>query len=174
MKKLTFDFWHTEHNGDITAAYFVTDKKYPGLNVCQDYPVSYDEIILPAAPDQKVILPTKTNRLSSVLRGCVRNSIPAFGQAPEVYRIKETFSTKTTRKRNGELKRFINAGGKSAPWLRWQPARLLTCTSRCSGPGLWIRSGVMTNSGLKRSLARYHRWFPGMRSFFTGRRVLST
>ncbi|HBS5981864.1 TPA: GNAT family N-acetyltransferase, partial [Klebsiella variicola] len=70
---------------------------------------------LPAAPDHKVILPTKTNRLSSVLRGCVRNSIPAFGRAPEVYRIKEKFSTKTTRKRNGELKRFISAGGEIRP-----------------------------------------------------------
>lgn len=111
-KILTFDFLHTENNGDITAAYFVTNKKYPGLNVWQDYPISYDEIILPAAPEHKVILPTKTNRLSSVLRGCVLNSIPAFGQAPEVYRIKESFSTKTTRKRNGELKRFISAGGE--------------------------------------------------------------
>ncbi|WP_395165564.1 Mig-14 family protein [Klebsiella variicola] len=114
-KILTFDFWHTENNGDITAAYFVTNKKYPGLNVWQDYPISYDEIILPAAPEHKVILPTKTNRLSSVLRGCVLNSIPAFGQAPEVYRIKESFSTKTTRKRNGELKRFISAGGEIRP-----------------------------------------------------------
>lgn len=114
-KILTFDFWHTENNGNITAAYFVTNKKHPGLNVWQDYPISYDEIILPAAPDHKVILPTKTNRLSSVLRGCVRNSIPAFGRAPEVYRIKEKFSTKTTRKRNGELKRFISAGGEIRP-----------------------------------------------------------
>lgn len=114
-KILTFDFWHTENNGDITAAYFVTNKKYPGLNVWQNYPISYDEIILPADPEHKVILPTKTNRLSSVLRGCVLNSIPAFGQAPEVYRIKESFSTKTTRKRNGELKRFISAGGEIRP-----------------------------------------------------------
>ena len=114
-KILTFDFWHTENNGNITAAYFVTNKKHPGLNVWQDYPISYDEIILPAAHDHNVILPTKTNRLSSVVRGCVRNSIPAFGRAPEVYRIKEKFSTKTTRKRNGELKRFISAGGEIRP-----------------------------------------------------------
>lgn len=120
-QKMKVDFWHREKEGDITGAYFETDKNQVGLNVWRDYPVSFDEVMLPVSPAQRFILPSGARRLSCAHRGSILNVLwPRQGRRG-VCRIKATFSAKTTRKRNGELGRFLAAGGEILP-LAGMPA----------------------------------------------------
>lgn len=109
-KEKEFAFWHYRRDGEVTAAYFTSDENTFGLNVWRDYPVSYDEIIIPMAADQKIVLPVKTNRLSSSLRGNIINATYAFREKRKVCLIKTSFSGKTVKKRNGELKKNAGCG----------------------------------------------------------------
>ncbi|MBN0430660.1 hypothetical protein JTM52_35720, partial [Pseudomonas aeruginosa] len=72
--RMKFQFWHYCQNGITTAAYFTVDNKNIGLNVWREYPVSFDEIMLPVAAEQKIWLPEKTNLLSSKKRANILNS----------------------------------------------------------------------------------------------------
>ena len=56
-----FSFWQYCKNGDVVAAYFIVDNKEVGLNVWREFPVSFDEVMLPVSADQKIWLPDKTN-----------------------------------------------------------------------------------------------------------------
>ncbi|EMB2344127.1 GNAT family N-acetyltransferase [Klebsiella pneumoniae] len=120
-KKITFRFWHYRRNGKVTAAYFDCGDGHLGLNVWRDYPVSCDEVIIPVAPEQKIILPQKTNRLSAVHRRSIRNASFALRQKRKVCLVRETFSAKTTRKRNSELRKFLATGGETLPLKAMSP-----------------------------------------------------
>lgn len=107
-----FRFWHYIHHDEIKGAYFDVDSKFLALNVWREYPVSYDEIVLPVEREQKIILPQKTNRISSIHKGTIRNSFFSFTKKREVCLVKNAFSSKTIRKRNGEMKNFLSSGGE--------------------------------------------------------------
>lgn len=121
-KEKEFAFWHYRRDGEVTAAYFTSDENTFGLNVWRDYPVSYDEIIIPMAADQKIVLPVKTNRLSSSLRGNIINATYVFREKRKVCLIKTSFSGKTVKKRNGELRKMLAAGGECIPLREMSPA----------------------------------------------------
>ncbi len=106
----TFEFWHYSLNGIVKAAYFTANKSSVGLNIWNDYPVSYDEIIFPIEQNVKVFLPTKTSRLSNCLRNNVINSL-FYRRKRKVCLIKNTFSGKTIKKRNRELNNLLESGG---------------------------------------------------------------
>ncbi|WP_449544563.1 Mig-14 family protein [Lelliottia amnigena] len=107
-----FSFWQKRNNDGVCGAYFVTDKNEIGLNVWRDYPVSFDEVLLPVSAEQKIWLPDRTNRLSSRHRDNIRNSSFFYRTKRSICRVKESFSTKTIKKRNGELRKFIGLGGQ--------------------------------------------------------------
>lgn len=109
---LKFRFWHYRQDHCITAAFFLVDDKTLGLNVWRDYPISFDEIIIPVAPQQKVWLPNRTNRLSSALKRNVVNASFLFREKRKICLVKENFSAKTIKKRKGELKKFLSTGGQ--------------------------------------------------------------
>lgn len=111
--RMKFQFWHYCQNGITTAAYFTVDNKNIGLNVWREYPVSFDEIMLPVAAEQKIWLPEKTNRLSSDNRANIINSAFIYRTKRQVCRVKDSFSAKTTKKRNSELRKFLSQGGES-------------------------------------------------------------
>lgn len=77
----------------------------------RDYPFVYEDIIIPCNPDAKVILPFRTKKMSPMQTGSVLNSFSSRLLKNKICHIKQKFSTKTTRKRNGEKNRFIKAGG---------------------------------------------------------------
>jgi len=72
----------------------------------------YEDIILPCAHDAKVLLPFKTKKMSPMQTGLVLNSFSNKLLKNKICHIKQKFSSKTSRKRNGERNRFIKAGGK--------------------------------------------------------------
>ncbi|WP_318371628.1 GNAT family N-acetyltransferase [Enterobacter sp.] len=112
-KTLTFRFWHCVRHGEVIAAYFDTNGKHVGLNVWRDYPISYDEIVLPVASEEKIFLPHKSNRISSHQRGNIKNSFFLFRTKRQVCLAKQSHSVKTTKKRNSEMRRFLSSGGES-------------------------------------------------------------
>ncbi len=122
--KLKFKFWQLRKENEIVAAYFMVNEKTLGLNIWRDYPVSFDEIIIPVAPDQKLWLPDKTNRLSWVLKSNIINSSFSFREKRKICLIKDSFSSKTTKKRKGEVKRFFDMGGESYPLKEMSPTDL--------------------------------------------------
>ncbi|MCT4737242.1 Mig-14 family protein [Raoultella ornithinolytica] len=109
---LKFRFWHYQQEEGIIAAYFLAEDKTMGLNVWRDYPLSFDEIIIPVSPQKKVWLPDSTNRLSSVLKANVVNASFALRRKRKICHIKDNFSAKTIKKRKGELKKFLSMGGE--------------------------------------------------------------
>lgn len=108
---LKFSFWHYRQEHGITAAYFLVEEKTLGLNIWRDYPISFDEVIIPVSPQQRVWLPDRTNRLSSALKHNIINASFALRGKQKVCLVKDEFSARTIKKRNGELKKFLNAGG---------------------------------------------------------------
>lgn len=106
-----FSFWQSCTDGEVTAAYFIVDDKEVGLNVWREYPVSFDEVMLPVSAEQKLWLPDKTNRLSSRHRDGILNSAFFYRTKRQICRVKASFSGKTVKKRNGELRKFMGMGG---------------------------------------------------------------
>jgi len=113
MKKglRNISFWHYPHHGETSAAYFVIDNNQIGLNVWREYPVSFDEVLFPASSENKLWLPDRTNRLSSRHREGIHNATYFHRTKGKICRIKDSFSDKTIKKRNGELRKFMAQGG---------------------------------------------------------------
>ena len=106
-----FSFWQSCTDGEVNAAYFIVDDKEVGLNVWREYPVSFDEVMLPVSAQKKIWLPDKTNRLSSRHRNSILNSAFFYRTKRQICRVKASFSGKTVKKRNGELRKFMGMGG---------------------------------------------------------------
>lgn len=49
-----FSFWQSCTDGEVTAAYFIVDDKEVGLNVWREYPVSFDEVMLPVSAQKNL------------------------------------------------------------------------------------------------------------------------
>ena len=107
----TFEFWHYSLNGIVKAAYFTSNKSTIGLNIWNDYPISYDEIVFPIDRDIKVLLPERTSQLSNCLRNNIINSL-FYKRKRKVCLIKKEFSGKTVKKRNCELNNLLESGGE--------------------------------------------------------------
>lgn len=107
-----YQFWHRCVEGEITAAWFTVEGNTPGLCVWRDYPVSWDEVRFPFAPGQRFVLPIRTNRLSPWHRHQVMNAFFSERQSRRMCFIKQAFSGSTIKKRKGELRRFMEAGGE--------------------------------------------------------------
>jgi len=108
----SFTFWHRREKGNVIAAYFVVDERVIGLDVWREYPVSFDEVLIPVAAGQRIWLPDKTSRLSASLSGQVINAAFNYRNKRKVCLVKETFSAKTIKKRKGEMRKFLEMGGE--------------------------------------------------------------
>ncbi|EPA1042905.1 Mig-14 family protein [Enterobacter bugandensis] len=111
-KKMHLNFFHYKKNNEVVAAYFTAGRGNVGFNVWRDYPLSYDEVVMPIDSTRRIILPERNNRLSGLQSDLVLNSMFAFRNKRKVCIVKDEFSSKTTRKRNCELKKFIAEGGE--------------------------------------------------------------
>ena len=89
-----------------------------------NFPFVFDDIILPIKEGNNVILPFKTKRLSPHSQGVVLNSFRQSLFKKKMAHIKIDFSSKSVKKRNGELKRFNKIGGVIADVSFFSPAEL--------------------------------------------------
>lgn len=124
QQKINFRFWHCMRDGKVVAAYFDTENKHLGLDVWRDYPISCDEIMIPVDPNAKILLPIRTNKISSHNRENIHNASFWLRKNRQVCYVREGFSVKTTKKRNGELKKFFAEGGESIALNQMSPREI--------------------------------------------------
>lgn len=110
-KNTQLNYYHLKRNDEVVAAYFTSEAGCVGFNVWRDYPISYDEVIMPIRLAENIILPEKNNRVSGLHKGVILNAMFTFRNKRKVCIVKETFSAKTVRKRNSEQRKFISDGG---------------------------------------------------------------
>lgn len=78
-------------------------------------PFVFDDLLFPADPGCKIMLPYKTKRLSPFGRNNYRNAIYSDALKRKIAYVKERFSKTTERKRNAELRKIQQAGFEFHP-----------------------------------------------------------
>lgn len=111
-RKVNLDFFHLKKNDKIVAAYFTSNGGCLGFNVCQDFPISYDEVLLPVCDSYKIFLPEKNDRISSLHKGVIINSLYTSKMKGKIFLVKDEFSDKTIEDRNIEQDVFLSDGGE--------------------------------------------------------------
>lgn len=114
-KGLDVKFYHFEHNGIVTGAFFTDVRGKPGVNVWRDYPVTYDELLFPVAPETRFFFPETTNRLSSRHRCTVKNASYTLLSKKTICHVKQDFTKKTQKNRKNEVSKFLRQGGSITP-----------------------------------------------------------
>lgn len=105
-------FFHYEKKGEIIAAFALFDDKTPGVCQWREYPLSYDEILIPAKAGHRLLFPEKTNRLSCFNRGNFINASFTFARKNRVCFVKPGFSAKTEKNRRNAFNKFLRSGGR--------------------------------------------------------------
>ncbi|WP_342446870.1 antimicrobial resistance protein Mig-14 [Buttiauxella noackiae] len=111
-KNLSVEFFKYEQNGEIKASYFTVNGKPPGLNIACDYPVSFDELLIPAHRKARFFLPDSTNKLSVGNQHNVKNATFTLFRKKQVCWVKNAFSAKNEKNRRNEFNKFIKNGGE--------------------------------------------------------------
>lgn len=108
-------YYHREVKGEVTGAYF-TDKNN---NLEQSYhkiPLIFENIILPVSPEKgRCYLPVRTKNLSIKHKNQFFNASYGLLNRRSICIVKEKFSKKTLRKRQGETRCFLASGGEIVP-----------------------------------------------------------
>ncbi len=94
------------------------------------YAIARDELILPVSPALRSLMPFKTKSLSSLHADNFYNLSFRFNSGRTICLAKGCdaggFSTKTTKRRNKELKDFLNKGGEIRDQASWCAEELAT------------------------------------------------
>jgi len=109
---LQVEFFHYVQDEEIRAGYFTVNGEQPGLNIAGDYPVTFDELLVPAHQDARFFLPDRTNKLSVGNRLNVKNATFTFFRKKQVCWVKEAFSSKNEKARRNEFNKFVRNGGE--------------------------------------------------------------
>ncbi|PLR35559.1 hypothetical protein CYR32_10215 [Chimaeribacter coloradensis] len=117
-------YYHQEKQGEVIAAYALIDNHTLGVKNWYDYPLSYDEVLLPIAPGCKVLFPENSNKLSCLNRDNIVNANFSLGRKKRVCIAKGDYSSKTEKNRRNEYNRFIRAGGHYYDLNQFSPEQL--------------------------------------------------
>lgn len=104
-------FFHKEKAGEIIAAYALMENNILAVKAWTQYPLSYDEVMLPISPGSRFLFPEKTNRLSNLHKKNVFNSTFSIARKNKICIVKESFSAKNEKNRRNEYQKFIRHGG---------------------------------------------------------------
>lgn len=104
-------FFHYEKNGEVKASYFITENRTLGLSVWRDFPVSFDEVLIPMDKDIKLFLPDSINKISAGNKSNVLNSTFTLFRKKKLCWVKDVFSSKNEKARRNEFNKFIKNGG---------------------------------------------------------------
>ena len=108
-KQLNLKFKCRYKNGEVSASLYHHNNQ---LSLADKHlPIVFDDVLLPVSDEERFFLPCKSKRLSPLLKDNIRNALYCNTLKHKVCYIKEQFSNKTIRKRNGELNRFLQSGG---------------------------------------------------------------
>jgi len=117
-------YFHKEKDGEYIAAYALLGNNKTGVEQWKKFPLSYDEIMIPAAKDASVFFPEKTNKMSHFNRENFRNINFTVARKTRVCFAKPGFSSKTEKNRRNEYNRFVRAGGHCCDMCQFTPAEL--------------------------------------------------
>lgn len=110
-----YRFFSKVKKGETTAAIFINSAGEFCLPGKYNQLVSEDEIIFPAKPSAKIILPYASKTLSPLHQHHLINRLhPCFNKR-QVCLIRTDLSAKTKKNRRNELNRFIKQGGEIVP-----------------------------------------------------------
>lgn len=111
IMNLDVDYYHKEIDGEVISSYALVGNKTIGIECWKDYPVSYDEVIIPSVKGSCIFFPEKTKKLSSYNQGCFANSSFRISRKSKICIARENYSSKTEKNRRNEYNRFERAGG---------------------------------------------------------------
>ncbi|MGC0984603.1 hypothetical protein [Pantoea agglomerans] len=117
-------YFHKEKQGGYTAAYALLDHSRIGVDQWKQFPLSYDEIMVPAAKNASMLFPEKTNKMSHFNKHNFINFNFSFARKNKVCFVKESYSVKTEKNRRNEYNRFIRAGGRCCDMNQFSPEEL--------------------------------------------------
>jgi len=113
--ELPIEFFHKTVADNIIGACFCGKSGQIEHPCGNNYPFSYDEIILPIERKSRVFLPVKSKKLSLVHQKNLLNTLFEPFNKRKVFQAKTVFSAKSQKNRRNELNRFQKAGGKVIP-----------------------------------------------------------
>ncbi|KGD72123.1 hypothetical protein HA49_15245 [Tatumella morbirosei] len=105
-------YYHKERNGEYIAAYALLATRRIGVEQWKNFPLSYDEIMIPIARGETIFFPEKANKISHFNKGNFRNVNFSFARKTKVCFAKNSYSSKTEKNRRNEYNRFLRAGGR--------------------------------------------------------------
>ena len=117
-------YFHKEKNGEYIAAYALLNQHSIGVEQWKKFPLSYDEIMIPAANDATMMFPEKTNKISHFNRKNFRNINFTIARKTRVCFAKKGYSSKTEKNRRNEYSRFLRAGGRCCDINQFSPEEL--------------------------------------------------
>ena len=117
-------YYHKEKNGRYVAAYALLDNKTVGVDEWKNFPLSYDEVLIPAKKNAVMAFPEKLNRLSHFNRSNFLNVNFSVARKNRVCFVKDLFSAKTEKNRRNEFNRFIKSGGRCEDVRNFSPEEL--------------------------------------------------
>lgn len=96
-------------NNDLVSCIYHTNRSFSLYS--NDYPFVFEDILLPLHGEHRHLIPFRTKILSPRHAGKAMNSIYRAVGKHKICYAKESWSKTTSRKRDGERKRFIKGGG---------------------------------------------------------------
>jgi len=120
----TVTYFHKEKNGEYIAAYALLNGNRIGVEQWKNFPLSYDEVMIPAAKDAIMLFPEKVNKLSHFNKGNFRNVNFRIARKNKICFVKNNFSAKTEKNRRNEYNRFLKAGGRCCDLNQFSPEEL--------------------------------------------------
>lgn len=117
-------YFHKKKNGEYTAAYALFGQHKVGVDQWKDFPLSYDEVMIPVAKNATMMFPEKTNKISHYNRQNFRNTNFTIARKTKVCFAKNGCSSKTEKKRRNEYNRFLRAGGRCCNMNQFSPEDL--------------------------------------------------
>jgi hypothetical protein len=117
-------FFHKEKNGEYIAAYALVGGHKVGVEQWKDFPLSYDEIMIPVAGNATMMFPEKTNKISHYNRCNFKNTNFTVARKKKVCFAKNGHSSKTEKNRRNEYNRFVRAGGRCCNMKQFSPEEL--------------------------------------------------
>lgn len=117
-------YFHKKKNSEYIAAYPLFDQHRLGVEQWKDFPLSYDEIMIPVAKDATMMFPEKTNKISHFNRDNFRNTNFTIARKTKICFAKNGHSSKTEKNRRNEYNRFVRAGGRCCDMNQFSPEEL--------------------------------------------------
>jgi len=117
-------YFHKEKSGQYIAAYALLNKNSIGVEQWKNFPLSYDEVMIPVAKEATILFPEKINKISHFNKHNFLNVNFSIARKNKICFVKDSFSAKTEKNRRNEYNRFLKTGGRCCDLNQFSPQEL--------------------------------------------------